>query len=372
MAARIDVIDLSGIAHVRGVSLGSKRRAQVRACVSDWLRSLKSAGVADPGRYLSQLLKDTDFLTAIRKHTPDLLEEVVGTAEAAGQPFEVLLTSQFMDEEWAYRPSYLSRGEATQKCSSVGIVAHPGAAVVGQNMDLGGYTDGHQVVLRIAPNEQEQGALVFTIGGMIGLMGVNARGVGVCVNSLPQLPHASEGVPVAFVIRKLLQARTAEEAAQTVQSIPHATGQHYLIVGPSSVRSFEASPAGVAEYRSPDPSRVMHTNHPLAEQKGVTYTPRDQTNTVARLECLTNRLMQGDPDIEAVKAALSASDNPEHPVCRVKKPNGHASAVTGMISFTTGSMVSSLRAGAKTVDSWISAGPPCERGYTQIQLTAAR
>jgi len=149
------------------------------------------------------MLRHTDFLTAIRKHAPDLLEEVRGIAVGAIQPVELLLASQFMDEEWAYRRR-LQAAETPEKCSSV-AVTRSGLTWIGQNMDLGDYTDGHQVLTRIAPSGVEAGALIFTIGGMIGLMGVNSRGVGVCVNFLPQLANSPQGLPVAFVIRRLLQ-----------------------------------------------------------------------------------------------------------------------------------------------------------------------
>jgi hypothetical protein len=45
-------------------------------------------------------------------------------------------------------------------------------------MDLGTYTDGSQAALSIAGGEAEPATLVFTIAGMVGLMGVNAAGVG--------------------------------------------------------------------------------------------------------------------------------------------------------------------------------------------------
>jgi isopenicillin-N N-acyltransferase like protein len=229
---------------------------------------------------------------------------------------------------------------------------------------LGAYTDGHQVLLR-SDDGSAQGSLVFTIGGMLALMGVNAQGLGVCVNSLPQLPSAREGLPVTFVIRRLLQAGSADEAAQVVRSLPHATGQHYLLADADSIRSFEASSSDVVEYHPSDPSRVMHTNHPLAY--GEASSSEYKTNSIARLRSLIERLMSGRPDAESIKAALSSSDDPDHPVCRVATPASKKSLVTGTTNFTTGSMVCALARGAP-VDCWVSAGPPATRGYAQVGL----
>lgn len=367
----MDVIDLAGDPPTRGRAFGVSRREQIRAYTADWLDSLQAAGVIDPRAYVDAMLRYTDFSAAIEQHAPDVLDEVRGIAVGAEQPFELVLAAQLMDEEWAYRRQLQGRGETMQKCSSVAIISRQGTTWIGQNMDLGSYTEGHQILLRTAGHRVEPGALILTVGSMIGLLGVNACGVGICVNSLPQLPAAGQGLPVAFVIRKLLQAPDAAAAVRILQAVPHATGQHYLIADAASIRSFEVSSAGVAEYHSPDPSRVLHTNHPLAAANPATPSTLSQANTIARLCSLTNRLMNGNPDLDAIKAALSSFDDPEHPVCRVLLPNGRASPGSGLIGFTTGSMISELRQGLPNIDSWVSAGPPSLRGYMRIRLQAA-
>jgi isopenicillin-N N-acyltransferase like protein len=361
----IDVIEVAGEARARGRAFGVARKGAIHSCLKDWLGSLSQAGIADTDAHLSRMLRETSFLPAIREHTPDLLEEVTGIAEGADEPFERVLASQYMDEEWAFRLRLKQATEVPEKCSSVAVRCRSGSTIIGQNMDLGGYTDGHQVVIRIAPAGPEPGALIFTVGSMIALMGVNSRSVAVCVNSLPELSTAREGLPVAFVIRRLLQASRAEEAARLVQTLPHATGQHYLIADEDSIRSLEASPEGVVEYHSMDSSRVLHTNHPLAAPVSVV---RDQTNTLTRLKSLTARLATGSPDLSTIQAALSSSDDAEHPVCRIPRSGARPGMLTGMIGFTTGTMISTLDRGSLTVESWVSAGPPSLRGFNRLEL----
>jgi isopenicillin-N N-acyltransferase like protein len=382
----IDITDLFGGGYQRGRQFGAARRDQIHHWIRAWYRNLSEAGIVDSPRYVDCMLRDTNFLPAIRQHGPELLEEVQGIADGAALPFDVIFAAQLMDEEWAYRTRAVARGEAVRmpsdpmvKCSSVAIATGNGRAWIGQNMDLGAYTDGHQLLLRSTRgDEREQvqrdcagerqdcghGSLIFTIGGMLALMGVNSRGLGVCVNSLPQLPFALEGVPVTFVIRKLLEAANVEEAVKTLRSLSHATGQHYLIADANSIRSFEASSREIVEYHSPDPMRVLHTNHPLTHP--APHMSRDESNSIARLRSLSTRLMCGQQDSESVKAALSSSDDPEHPVCRVVNSASRANTVTGTINFTTGSMVSALARDA-LMDCWVSNGPPAARGYTRIE-----
>jgi isopenicillin-N N-acyltransferase like protein len=264
---------------------------------------------------------------------------------------------QLLDEEWAYRVR-LNAARSPEKCSSLAIVGANGPTWIAQNMDLGDYTDGFQVLLSLDDGEAPA-ALVFSTAGMLGLMGVNVAGVGLCVNSLPQLPSAPEGLPVAFVIRRLLQARSADEAFDLVRTLPHATNQHYVIAGPGQARSFEASAAGVTEYRPQDPARVLHTNHPLTDAPATPEPPAKRENSVARLEALQARLGAGAVGLEEIQAALSSCDNDRHPIRRTGGPVG----------FTCGSIISALT--PEPVEVWVSAGPPQPGGYHHYALTRA-
>ena len=342
-------IDARGGPQARGRTIGGALAGPIAGHITALKRAL-AAKVGPPDAYLAALLAETDYRRAIRQHTPDLLTESEATAEAAGVPPDDLFVLQLLDEEWAFRVRRHAICAPT-KCSSLAIVGGEAAPTwIAQNMDLGDYTDGFQALLAIDDGDAPA-ALVFTAAGMLALLGVNAAGVGVCVNSLPQLPSAPQGLPVAFVIRRLLQARSAAEAFDLVQTLPHATNQHYLVAGPGEARSFEASAAGVTEYRPPGPSRVLHTNHPLTDAPAEPEPATARENSVARLASLQARLGSGSPGLAEIQAALSACDDARHPVRRTGGPVG----------FTCGSMISALSPGR--VETWVSAGPPTPGGY---------
>ena len=354
-------VALTGSPFERGHAHGAALQGQVRTHLDAWLGSLAEAGLGEPRAYVAGMLAATDFRPAIERHTPDLWQEVQGIAAGAEVSPDLVLGLQLLDEEWAYRIR-TAGGGALEKCSSLGIVSADGPTWIGQTMDLGGYTDGFQALLAHGAEGERPAALIFTVAGMIGLMGVNAAGVGVCVNALPQLPSAPSGLPVAFVMRRLLQAVSLAEAVDLVTSLPHATNQHYLIAAPRGVRSFEASAAGVTEYRPPDPSRILHTNHPLAAE-GAAEPASARVNTVARLAALQARLSAGAPGLADIQAALSSCDDPENPVCRIRGEPG------GLFAFTTGSMISALE--PSRVETWVSPGPPSRVGYTRLDLAAS-
>jgi hypothetical protein len=349
-----------GAPRARGQAIGRALRGEIAAHAAAWRGSIEVPGGGDGADYVASLLRETDFTPAIRQWTPDLLAEVEGVADGAGLPADEVYALQLLDEEWAYRARRAAALRTPDKCSSFALAAGAGGdgapAWIGQNMDLGGYTDGFQVMLRIGADGQHPAALVFSTAGMIGLMGVNEAGLGVCVNSLPQLPNAAHGLPVAFVLRRLLQARALDEAAELVQALPHATNQHYVIASPDGVRSFEASATRVTEYLPADRSRVLHTNHPLTRPG----PPGAWENSETRLAALTARLAAGAPGLAELQAALASRDDPRHPLCRSGE---------GLIGFTAGSMISALTPGH--VRAWASAGPPDTRGWQAFELAAA-
>jgi isopenicillin-N N-acyltransferase-like protein len=293
------------------------------------------------------------------------MEEVRGIAEGAQQPFETMLAYQLMDEEWWYRTSVTPGGHiAAEACSAVGVVRRDGTSLVAQNMDLPSHYDGTQVLLHLHPASGLD-ALVFAPAGMIGSTGLNRRGVAICCNALPQLRHRSTGFPVGFLIRAVLAQESVEDAASLVRTVPHATGQNYILGGPEAVVDLECSAGQVREVKPTGP-QVMHTNHPLANDdidreavksidRSVDTEPARRSSTRARLDRLQADLAGlGDRvTVEDVKRTLSDRDVP---VC----------APRGSDWMTLGSLVMEL---SSEPVMHIAPGPPAETPYSAIRFS---
>jgi len=354
---------VEGSAKQRGVALGRAHRDAIVAHLDGLFESWRRSGVSNPQAYARDFLAAIDFDPAIDRWAPDLREEIEGLASGAAIPLDRAWLLQLLDEEWAYRKS-LGFSVRRDKCSAVALRDDAYGACIGQNMDLGAYTNGfQQLVLHGAPEQPDQ--LIFTLAGVIGLLGVNAAGVAVCVNSMPQGGARRQGLPVAFVIRRLLQERSADAAADLLFQIDHATSQHYLIADRQIIRSLEARPDRVDAITAFAPGRFFHTNHPLGEAVMLDQQDWKRRNSEARLSALQARLGQGRPDIATLAAALASRDDPEHPVCQ---PLRHSS---GNTDFTTGSMISALRVDGSVSGVW-SSGPPAPGGWRPWSLVVGR
>jgi len=359
-AGTFHVVELSGSGFARGLQHGRALRAEIAEAVRRWKDDLKASRKQEPDLLISAFLRDTDFVPAIKRWTPDLLDEVRGIAEGAQQPFETMLAYQLVDEIWVYFDA-----QDAHHCSSVGVARRGDQpAIVAQNLDLESFRHGSQTLLRIrrTPTEPEQ--LVVTAAGLIGANGMNGGPVAVAVNTLMQLSASRDGLPVAFVVRGLL-ARTGERAVlDFLTSVRHASGQNYIVGVGDSVYDFEASASQVVRFQPmPGGSPVYHTNHPLANRDLKPWYARrlDGDSSFVRYGSLDLRLGAKDADLgeAGIEEVLRSKDSEANPVCRPLRE--------GASTFTFASVLMTLGARPTLQATY---GPPDRSDYTTFALAA--
>jgi hypothetical protein len=258
-----------------------------------------------------------------------------------------------MDEDWWFRPRF---GKALEHCSSFGVRGGSGQPpLIAQNMDLPTWLDGLQILLDIRPSDGTPAMLAPSYPGMLGLNALNELGIGVCVNSLDQLPKSTEGMPIAFIIRTVASAVSFDEADQLLQTLPHATGQNFLVCGPSDMLDYECCSESITPCRFE--TRIVHTNHPLIDQAELVTRSRvadgASTNSERRLNSLTAGLDEQETvDVEAAKHLLR-----QPPVCR--------GTDGGDGFFTMHSLI--MEPDTRTLH--LTAGPPNEHDFVAYRVT---
>jgi predicted choloylglycine hydrolase len=318
-------VQLSGSAYDRGVQHGKAFKTEIGDVIRRWKTDLQQLRKRDPDSIITEFLHETDFIPAIKKWTPDLLEEVKGIADGSEHPFETILAYQLPDEIWVY----FDKLDADH-CSGIGVAkteSHP--AYVAQNMDMDSWMHGSQAVLHILQSTANPEQLIFTSAGLIALNGVNNSSIGVCANTLMQLTASHNGLPVVFVIRGLLAKKSEESALEFIKAVNHASGQNYILGIGDKVYDFEASASKVVQYTPvAESSPVYHTNHPLANDdlkpwwaKRLQQRTQEQlkkNNSFVRFASLKLRLAKNVSDIneQTIKEALRSKDSELHPVCR--------------------------------------------------------
>ena len=355
---KIPVVEIGGTARARGAAHGEALRALIAERDASWREWLALRSGQAPERFIDAFLGGTRFLPAIERWAPELLEEVRGIAEGSGLPYDRVLAAQFMDEEWWFTAA-LPR---PHHCSSL-AAADPqtGRALAAQTMDLPAWTDGFQALLRIRGTEPESDALVLTMAGMIGLCGITGGGLGLCVNTLSQLRSNPEGLPVAFVARRALAQADRAAAVAFLSTVPHASGQNYILADRTGVTDLECSAAGAAEYRIPGFERmVWHANHPLASGDLERDRPAaEDVNSLCRGDTLSRLLREGDrvPSLEQIKTVLANRDHDEHPISRPRSERSRFFTFAGVIWSIGEAPIAE-----------VAPGPPCSVPFRTYRL----
>lgn len=358
-------ITVSGSGYELGFQHGSQLKSEIAEIVSKWKENTSFALERDADEALSEFMEYANFDEAIKEWSPELYEEVRGIADGSEQAFNNIFVLNLLDEFWVYVGD-----PENHHCSNLGIPANNGnPAIVAQNMDIEGYTDGYQTVMRLKKNEMHPEQLILTHPGLIALNGLNENGTGVVVNTIMQLKASNQGLPVAFVVRKILSLSDKEEIVAFITTVPHASGQSYIIGVADEVINYEASAGKVVPHDPRNPNgTVYHTNHPIINDNlkpwFAEFNPVADpqalpvnSNSYIRLEAVKSRVVDKENiTVDEIMEVLRSKDDPANPVCRNWTPTS---------GFTFASTIMKL---GENPELFITAGPPDESEYKNIAV----
>jgi len=319
----------------RGLIYGETLRTEIRELIELWKQNLERNTGMPAEDFITKFLDHTGYLPAIQRFTPGLLEEVRGIAKGSGNSYDTIFAFQLLDE------LILNAGDVAGHCSSIGVdKTETKPALLGQNWDIEGFVHGFQTVLHVKEEGSDIESLVFTYAGMIAAFGVNNRGIGVCLNSLPILRYAQTGLPVAYVIRGILANPTIDGALDFVRTIDHASPQNYLIGDFERIVDLECSSGKVVQFSvAGNPGVVFHTNHPLVNddysskytvllgdrERGertdesyhaaVGFMEQNSGTRFLTLEKELGALPAEEITVDRIKSILASHDSSDHPIC---------------------------------------------------------
>jgi isopenicillin-N N-acyltransferase like protein len=348
----VPLVELSGYGYERGFQHGSKLKKEIAEVFEKWKMNIRSSVKGDPDSTLAVFLKATNFSPIIESTTPELLAEVRGIAEGSGQSFDDVFAFQLLDEFWVYLNKQANI--ENHHCSGMGVPATADRpAYLAQNMDLQTYMHNYQVILHFNKTDLEPEQYLLSCAGLIGLNGINAKGIGLCVNTLMDLQASDDGLPVAFVIRAVLGKQEGKDAIDLINQVKHASGQNYILGVKDSVYNFEASANQVVRFlpRPGESSIVYHTNHAIVNHDVKEWFKKSHEtflkgesrnkNSEVRFTALEQRLNVAPDKIttDLIKEILRSKDNDKNPVCRVFNENSGAFTFSSVL-FTLGGKLS--------------------------------
>ena len=196
------------------------------------------------------------FLELHQARYPGYVEEVAGTAEGAGRPFEEMFLGNLWGE---YQPK--AQGQA-RGCTDVGLLA-PETAMLAHNEDgLPYFAEGLYLV-----HGQVSGRPAFTVlsypGSLFGVaFGFNEAGICFSIDTLfPK--QVGVGLGRCFAARSLLEAESLDDAVRRVTLPGRSSGFGYNLASTRERRlvHVEVAPSCYAVHEVE--GTYLHTNHYL-------------------------------------------------------------------------------------------------------------
>ncbi|WP_104203282.1 C45 family autoproteolytic acyltransferase/hydolase [Billgrantia saliphila] len=260
------------------------------------------------------------FEAMISRGFPDMLDEMAGIAWGAGVDFLDILTLNCRSE--------IALTRASGGCSAFSLRRH-GQQWLAQNWDWRHDQLDNVVALRIRGDGRP--ALV-TIGeaGMVGKVGLNAHGIGVCLNAI-RSQTCGEGLPIHVALRKILESPDFDSALDVATRDRVCSPAHFLLA--SAQVGNEGGQAAGLEVQPGEPGRiaprngiVTHTNHLYAQGVAcpVQDFPRaDSQPRLRRLDTLLHDTLHAEADIDDAALFDILSDHHGTPlsICRHFNPD---------------------------------------------------
>ena len=346
-------VTLSGSGYELGLQHGKLLKKEIDEIVKKMKQNTSNVLKKDAEEVLQEFFAYAQFTDAIQQYTPELYEEVKGIADGSGQKLNDILVLNLLDEFWVYLNNIQNH-----HCSGMGVPSVNGStSFIAQNMDIENYTEGYQILMRLSRTATTPEQLILTHPGLIALNGLNETGIGACMNTLMQLKASPKGLPVAFIVRRILNSTDKDELLNFIQHTAHASGQNYIIGIRGEVYDFEASANKVVRF---DPKNkngtVYHTNHPLVnddvkpwfEKSNPTLTEKPvNSNSFIRLQAVIKRIAEGQNiNDNLIKETLRSKDDVNNPVCLSYSVGGGGFTFGSVIMTLTGTPYLQITAGS--------------------------
>lgn len=187
------------------------------------------------------------------------------------------------------------------------------SSLLGQNWDWLKESEELAVVLKIKLSNGTK-ILTMTEPGIIGKIGLNNHGLGVCLNYL-HIEKESSGVPVHILLRNVLESRTIEAATRSIDPYNKGTSSN-LLIGDKNGNYLDLELAMEQTFFYPTKNSIfIHTNHYLAE--GFDNTVDEFAGSLSRFDraSVISRNLSGMTRDEMKLILLDETDD-ELPICR--------------------------------------------------------
>lgn len=286
---------------------GAKARQQVTGSVAFYKTLFMKTCSMDWPAVLVEASKYVDTLSTL---CPKFVDEMRGVADGAEFTLLDVVALNVRTE--------IMFGLFTEKhietvpmdgCTSVAFMLSGERMILAQNWDWMKEQSPNLILCTISqPNSGIPDISMVTEAGVIGKIGLNELGVGVCLNAIRARGVDASKLPIHLALRTVLESKSKGQAVELIEKMGTAGSGHILVADPTGAVGLECTSRGVLELHMDDKQRIVHSNHLLLDHSGVDESPwlPDSPDRIPRLRHLLDELERGSKlDEESLLGAFS-------------------------------------------------------------------
>jgi isopenicillin-N N-acyltransferase-like protein len=311
------------------------------------------------------------YVSPIGAFRPEYLEEMHGMAQGSGLRFEDILALNVRSEVMfaaKARQALAHPAAGAGECTAFAALPEkPGGHVlIGQNWDW--LLHSFDTVVVLEARQIGKPAYVTVVeAGLLAKLGMNSAGIGLATNAMvTDLDRGEPGIPFHVLLRSVLDAETVGDALAGLQAGFRSSSANYLLASADGVAlDVEAAPGDFSRLRvaAPEDGLLLHTNHLLHAQPGVTdvslWAMPDSAVRLQRARAIVREKGRS-------RAALTAmlSDHADRPSSICSHPDDRQPKLDQ--AATVASVIMDL--GERRM--WLADGQPCRAPYRELDYGA--
>jgi isopenicillin-N N-acyltransferase-like protein len=327
----VKTVHCAGIPYEIGFTHGSSVSAAVHSNIQTY-----TSFFAETAQITWEQARDrsvAQFVPTLEEKYPEILEEMRGIADGASGDLtrDDILTLNVRSE--------IALTNYADGCTSISQTAEGGKIFLAQNWDWLEELQKGMVFLNIKPIGSNVELKFLSEAGIVGKIGMNSAGFGLCSNALRSGAFNKHNFPVHVMSRRLLQYATDfDSAVAIIEQFGLASTTNYMLADKNGKHAdVECSPHG-NDIILPHNGYVTHTNHlygPGRPPKLVDHPAPNSLSRLARIRELTdyNKKLQVPTTFASLRARLSDQEGAPFSICRDRPPG--AVGMERMITLST-------------------------------------
>ncbi|MHA1987931.1 MAG: C45 family autoproteolytic acyltransferase/hydrolase [Promethearchaeota archaeon] len=349
MAEKFPVIDITGSPEEIGTQHGKLLKNRINRVIefyTDVSKKLDEDGRESNRKYI--LKSARNFKKIIHAFNSDYSIEIESIAEASD-----------VDPLWIYAINSRSEIMSNMENESTECTAlyFKDPRVLGQNWDWAADFEDLAFIMRLTKPDGHK-ILQVTEPGMIGKIGFNNSGLGVCLNFL-HVDEELSGLPIHIILRAMLDSKSIEEAKNLASNVGKGRSGNILIGDKNGIfQDIEFGGSEVYLLNAED-NHFVHTNHFLMNEI-LNLNPELLLSSFNRYEIASNLAKSYQiQSLELMKSILLDDTDSELPICRKYIP--------GRIMEKAGTVCTILMDLNQEV-MHVTKGSPLHNPFTEISL----